>query len=219
MIVRNWMKPNPLTVSGDALVSEAKRLLLDNNLNTLPVVEEGRLRGLVTRHNMMRMGHYVMRTQNPEEFNFFVNRLKVRDIMVRNPATVEANDTIEHCLSYGKQLMVAQFPVLQEGQVVGIISAKEIFQLAAHCVGAWERRNGVTLAAIRLTPGVLGRIADVAEAAGAVLQAIYPIAMDDTRADDGYPEKTVILRFRSPDYGAVLSALESAGFFPISERM
>jgi acetoin utilization protein AcuB len=219
MIVRNWMKPNPLTVSGAALVSEAKGLLLDNNLNTLPVVDHGKLRGLVTRHNMMRMGHYVMRTQNPEEFNFFVNRLKVRDIMVRNPATVEVNDTMEHCLSYGKERMVAQFPVLEADQVVGMISAKEIFQLAAHCVGAWERRNGVTLAAIRLTPGVLGRIADVAEAAGAILQAIYPIAMDDTKADDGYPEKTVILRFRAPDYGAVLAALESAGFFPISERI
>jgi acetoin utilization protein AcuB len=169
---------------------------------------------------MMRMGHYVMRTQNPEEFNFFVNRLKVRDIMVRNPATVEADDTMAHCLSYGTERMVAQFPVLEADQVVGMISAKEIFQLAAHCVGAWERRNGVTLSAIRLTPGVLGRIADVAEAAGAVLQSIYPVAMDDTKADDGgYPEKTVILRFQSPDYEAVLAALEAAGFFPTSEKI
>ena len=219
MIVRNWMKPNPLTISSDTLVSEAKGQLLENNLNALPVVEHGRLRGLVTRHNMMRMGHYVMRTQNPEEFNFFVNRLKVRDIMVRNPATVEVNDTMAHCLSYGKERMVAQFPVLEGDEVVGMISAKEIFQLAAHCVGAWERRNGVTLAALRLTPGVLGRIADVAEAAGAVLQAIYPITLDDKKADDGYPEKTVILRFHAPDYGSVLSALESEGFFPVSERI
>ncbi|MFO1265967.1 MAG: CBS domain-containing protein [Rubrivivax sp.] len=65
MLVRNWMKANPMTISGDTLVSEAKRLISENNLHALPVVEEGRLRGLVTRANLLRMGHFVLRTQDP----------------------------------------------------------------------------------------------------------------------------------------------------------
>lgn len=138
MIVRNWMQANPITIPSDTLASEAKRLLIDNNLNALLVVDSGRLRGLVTRHNVMRMGHYVTRTQNPDEVSFFVNRLRVRDFMVRNPATVDADDTMEHCLEYGKELMVAQFPVMENGQVVGIISANEIFQLAAHLCAIME---------------------------------------------------------------------------------
>ena len=73
-------------------------------------------------------------------------RLRVRDVMLRNPATVQACDTIEHCLRKGQQLGVAQFPVVDGERVVGVISANEIFQLAAHCLGAWERRCGVTLA-------------------------------------------------------------------------
>jgi acetoin utilization protein AcuB len=218
MIVRNWMKSNPIIIPSDTLASEAKRLLIDNNLAALPVVDNGRLRGLVTRANMVRMGHYVTRTQNPDELSFFVNRLRVRDIMVRNPATVRADDTMEHCLVYGQQLMVAQFPVMEEEQVVGIISANEIFRLAAHILGAWERRNGLTLPAVRLGPGVLGKIADVAEAAGAVLQAIYPVTQHDKKADDGYPEKTIILRFHAPEMEQVVSALEAAGFFPVSGK-
>ncbi len=216
MIVRNWMQANPMTIPSDTLVSEAKRLLSDNNLHALPVMDNGRLRGLVTRANMLRMGHFVLRTQSPDEFNYFVNRLKVRDVMVRNPATVCGDDTMEACLLRGRQLGVAQFPVMQDEQVVGIISANEIFQLAAHCLGAWEQRSGVTLAPLWLGPGVLGRIADAAEAGGAVLQAIYPIGHDEPQADDGYPKKTVILRFRTPTIGAVIAALEAAGF-PVSE--
>jgi len=135
-LVRDWMKKTPTKIPSDTLVTEAKSLLVDNNLNALLVVDEGRLRGLITRHHIMRMSHYVMRTQNADEFNFFVNRLRVRDIMVRRPATVQADDTIQHCLRYGNELMVAQFPVLEKDQVVGIISAKEIFQLAAHFAGA-----------------------------------------------------------------------------------
>ncbi|MFH1870452.1 MAG: CBS domain-containing protein [Pseudomonadota bacterium] len=135
------MKTNPMTIPSDTLVSEAKRLLSINNLPALPVVENGRLRGLVTRANLLRMGHFVLRTQSTDEFNFFVNRLKVRDVTVRNSATVQSDDTMEHCLLKGQNLGTAQFPVMDGEEVVGIISAKEIFQLAAHCLGAWEQRS------------------------------------------------------------------------------
>jgi phenol phosphorylase subunit delta gamma len=138
MIVRNWMKTNPVTIDGDTLVTEAKRLLAEHNLHALPVVEDGKLRGLVTRHILLRAGHYVLRTQDPDELDFFATRLKVKDIMVRNPATVDASDTMRHCLQKGRELGVAQFPVLEAGEVVGIISANEIFQLAAHCLEVHE---------------------------------------------------------------------------------
>jgi phenol phosphorylase subunit delta gamma len=138
MIVRKWMKANPVTVTGDTLVTEAKRLLTDHNLHALPVVEGGKLRGLVTRHILLRAGHYVLRTQDPDELDFFATRLKVKDVMVRNPATVQASDTMQHCLRRGRELGVAQFPVMEAGEVVGIISANEIFQLAAHCLEVHE---------------------------------------------------------------------------------
>ena len=218
MMVRNWMQANPMTIPGDMLVSEAKRLLSENNLHALPVVEDGKLRGLVTRANLLRTGHFVLRTQNQDEFNFFATRLKVKDIMVRNPATVQGSDTMEHCLLKGQELGVAQFPVLDGERVVGVISANEIFQLAAHCLGAWERRSGVTLAPVKLGPGVLGRIADVAESAGAALQALYPIGRHDGQSDAGYPEKKVIIRFHAREVRDVVSALEAAGF-PVIESV
>jgi acetoin utilization protein AcuB len=212
MIVRNWMQADPVVIASDTLVSEAKRILSENNLHALPVVDHGRLRGLVTRANLLRMGHFVLRTQNPDEFNFFVTRLKVRDIMVRNPATVQAGETMQQCLLKGQELGVAQFPVLEGERVVGVISANEIFQLAAHCLGAWEQRSGVTLAPIELGPGVLGRIADVAEAAGAVLQALYPIGHHGGHAEGSMAAKKVVMRFHAPDLAGVVSALEAAGF-------
>jgi acetoin utilization protein AcuB len=212
MIVRHWMQADPVVIAGDTLVSEAKRILSENNLHALPVVDHGRLRGLVTRANLLRMGAFVLRTQNPDEFNYFVTRLKVRDIMVRNPATVQAGDTMQHCLLKGQELGVAQFPVLDGETVVGVISANEIFQLAAHCLGAWERRSGLTLAAVRLGPGVLGRIADVAEASGAVLQALYPIGHLDGHVGDAPVERKIVMRLHTHDMAGVVRALQAAGF-------
>ena len=216
MMVRNWMQANPTVIPSDTLVSDAKRIISENNLHALPVVDNGKLRGLVTRANLLRMGSFVLRTQNADEFNFFVTRLKVRDIMVRNPATIQADETMEQCLLKGQQLGVAQLPVMDKNEVVGVISANEIFQLAAHCLGAWERRSGVTLAPVRLGPGVLGRIVDVVEASGAVLQAVYPIGHPESHTEWGYPEKKVILRFHADAGQDVVAALEAAGF-PVVE--
>ena len=76
MIVRNWMQQNPTLVDGDTLLAEAKRILTEHNLQALPVIEGGRLRGMVTRQHCLRAAHFVSRTQNPDEYHFFANRLK-----------------------------------------------------------------------------------------------------------------------------------------------
>jgi acetoin utilization protein AcuB len=218
MIVRNWMQSNPVVIGSDTLLSEAKRLLTENNLHGLPVVDDGHLRGLITRANCLRAAHCVLRTQNTDEFNFFSTRIKVKDLMVRNPATIDANDTMEHCLQRGQELGVAQFPVMDEGQVVGMISANEIFSLAAHFLGAWEKRSGVTLAPIELKPGAIGRISDICESAGAQVQAIYPLGKPADINPQEHHMKRVIIRFHCANTRNVVQALEDAGF-PVIESV
>ncbi|MCM2308341.1 MAG: CBS domain-containing protein [Sulfuritalea sp.] len=218
MIVRNWMRAHPMVVDSDILLSEAKRILTENNLHGLPVVDNGRLRGLITRANCLRAAHFALRTQNTDELNFFSSRLKVKDLMVRNPATVDADDTMEHCLQLGQKLGVAQFPVMDQGQVVGIISANEVFSLAAHFLGAWEKRSGVTLAPLELRPGMIGRITDIVEASGAEVQAIYPIGKPEDVDPQEHHRKRVIVRFHCEDTRNVVKALEEAGF-PVIESV
>ncbi len=208
------MQTNPEHVHGDTLLAEAKRILTEHNLQALPVIDEGRLRGLITRQHCLRAAHFVARTQNPDEYNFFANRLKVKDVMVRNPATVEATETMEECLRRGQELNVGQFPVLDQGKVVGVISSNEILSLAAHFLGAWENRSGVTLGPLDLKPGIIGRIADLVEGAGAEVQAIYPIASNANghRPTPGKSrERKIIVRFHSAPVEKVAAVLEAAG--------
>ena len=212
MIIRNWMQHNPTLVGGDTLVAEAKRILTEHNLQALPVVDDGRLRGMVTRQHCLRAAHFVARTQSPDEYNFYANRLKVKDIMVRNPATLEATDTMEECLRRGQDLGIGQFPVMEAGKVVGVISSKEIFSLAAHFLGAWEKRCGVTLGPMEIKAGTIGRIADLVEGAGAEVQAIYPIARGEDGGDGQPHERKVIVRFHSAALKKVVAVLEAAGF-------
>jgi acetoin utilization protein AcuB len=212
MIVRNWMQHNPKLVDGDTLLSEAKRILSEHNLQALPVVDDGRLRGVITRAHCLQAAHFVARTQSADEYSFFANRLKVKDIMVRNPATLQATDTMEECLRRGQDLGIGQFPVMDGDKVIGVISSREIFSLAAHFLGAWEKRCGVTLGPLEIKAGTIGRIADLIEGAGAEVQAIYPIARNGN-GSNGHPrERKVIVRFHAAEMKKVVAVLEAAGF-------
>ena len=218
MLVRNWMQQNPIVIGSDTLVHEAKQIITDKNLHGLPVVDDGRLRGLITRAICLRAAHYVLRTQNSDELNYFSTCVKVKDLMVRNPVTIEASDTMEHCLEVGSQHGVAQLPVMEDGRVVGIISANEMFALASHFLSAWEKRSGITLAPMDLKPGVIGQITDIVEAAGAELQAIYPIGKPTDINPQTHPLKCVVIRFHCDDVAQVVAAVERAGF-PVIEAV
>lgn len=212
MLARDWMRRDPLTVTGDMLVSEAKKLLAESRLPALPVVDGGRLRGILTPAHCQRATEFVARTQDVDELAWFVTRLMVKDLMVRNPATVEATDTLESVLAKGRQLRISQFPVMDGGRVVGLISAQELFELCTWLLGASATQGGLTLAPLRLRPGVLGTLIDVAEEAGAVIQAVYPREPDARAGEHGEHPQRVTLRFHAPDVHAVAVALERAGF-------
>jgi acetoin utilization protein AcuB len=205
MLVRNWMKRNPITVTSDTLVSKAKRILLEQNLRGLPVVDDGRLRGLLTRVACMRAGEFVARTEDPHEFSYYVNRLKVKDLMVRNPHTLSADDTMETCLRRGQEEKISQYPVMENGNVVGLVSDAEVFFMTAQVLGVPWQWSGITLAPVRMERGTMGRIAKAVEETGATLQSIFPVCTN------GEERTKVVVKFTG-DADKVAAAVAAGGF-------
>lgn len=206
MIVRNWMRLNPTTIEGGMLLAEAYRIFSDQSVRAVPVVEDGTLRGLLTRAHCLRAAENVARTQDNYEFDYFTNKLKVRDIMVRNPATIAAEDTMEYCMRIGQEDGKSQFPVLDNGQVVGIITATEIFSMAAQIIGAWDNSSGVTLQAASTNPEDMNRIASIVNESGARLQSIYPLRKE------GEKRRLIVVRFETDKLDTMVKLFEHAGF-------
>ncbi len=205
MLVRNWMKRDPVIVTSDTLVSKAKRILVEQNLRALPVVDDGRLRGVITRVSCLRAAEFVTRTEDPHEFSYFANRLKVKDLMVRNPQTVTVDDTMDVCLRRGQEFQVSQFPVLEDGKVVGLVSATEIFYLAAQIVGG-RQWSGITVGPLCVERGTLAKIGALVEGTGAILESLFQVG-----PDNGSGCARIVAKFTgAPD--AVAAAVTAAGF-------
>jgi CBS domain-containing protein len=52
--VRQWMTPNPVTVSPDTTVEDAAEIMFNHNFRHLPVVKDGRALGIVSLRLLSR---------------------------------------------------------------------------------------------------------------------------------------------------------------------
>ncbi len=207
MIVRNWMTKDPQLVSSDTLVVDVKRLLHEKNLRAVLVVDDGRLRGIITRVICLRAAENVMRSEDPHELDYFALHLMAKDLMIRNPRTINTSDTMEHCLRWGQDVGISQFPVLEDGKVVGLISASEIFHLAARILGAWESWGSVTLAPAKMERGTIAAVSQIVETAGATVESIF--SFDD---DGEKSKRKIVIRFQGEELDKVTAALGKAGY-------
>lgn len=206
MILRNWMEKNPVTTTSDTLVSEAIQLLVDNNLRVLPVVDGEALRGLVTRKELQGCATSVARAQDKHETDYFLNRLKIKDIMIRMPKTVDASDTVEHAVLRGQQELIRNFPVMENGKLVGMVSSYELFEALSNILGAEEVWCGITLKPMLIERGTIAKVSSVIEEAGGTIFSVFTMRLP------GSPQKRIIVRLETSDLDKIETALKQSGF-------
>ncbi len=206
MIVRNWMLPQQYSIASDAPATEAAMLIRKFNLKMIPVVDEGRLRGVVHRRDLSEAAMCVSGSGDACEMNYFCNKLKVKDLMVRMPATVNVNDTVEETLIKGKELTMSTFPVMDGERVVGVVSDREIFVTLFKLLEAGNYRVRFTLSDVTLKRGTLSDILKIVDTAGGTARAIFTVA-------EGTNDKVrVVFHADTSDPGAIRESLEDRGF-------
>jgi acetoin utilization protein AcuB len=121
MYVREYMQTKLVTVTPDTPIEDAEKLMNDFNIRRLPVLDEGKLVGLVTKHRMKRLE--------------FVGPSIVRQIMVEDPITVTPDMMITDVALLGQQRKIGTFPVVDHDRLVGIMTATDIFNIQAQALG------------------------------------------------------------------------------------
>ena len=137
-LVRDWMTPNPVTAPPSTPLPEALQTMKMHNIRRLPIVERGRLVGIVTRGDLRGAQPSDATSLSIFELHYLVGRITLSEIMTRNPITVTPTTTIHDAARLMLQHKVAGLPVVAEGQVVGIITESDIFRLV---VKTWEQAD------------------------------------------------------------------------------
>lgn len=175
MFVRNWMLPQQYTISSDALATEAVTLIAQHNLKMLPVVDNGRLRGVVHRRDLSEVAMCVSGSGDLCEMNYYCNKLKVKDVMIRMPVTVSIDDSVEDTLIKGRKMMMSTFPVMDGDTVVGVVSDREIVVTLFKLLEASQERTRITLTDVNLEKGTLSEILRIVDENESKARAVFTV--------------------------------------------
>ncbi len=206
MIIKNWMQTDPLTIESDMLASEAMTLFDKHNIPFIPVVDDGRLRGLLARRDIREAASCVTAAQNIHELRFFNTQLKVKDLMVRKPETLSVNDTVETALIKGKKFGRSFFPVMDGESVCGTVSDIDIYTSLYQILGADEKTSGISLEYDHEDEvSVKELVADI-DAAGGAVHSIFRMRKPKSG------QKRLLLRFKAENQKKAMEAVKAKGY-------
>jgi CBS domain-containing protein len=101
----------------DATVLEAVRAMVDRNIGAVPVVHNGQLVGIFSERDLMK--RVVAEGCDPRT-------TCLAEVMTEDPLTVNTNEELESCMALMRRHSFRHLPVCHEGQVVGIVSMRDI---------------------------------------------------------------------------------------------
>jgi predicted transcriptional regulator len=128
--IRKLMFVKPRTVKvGDSVV-EAAKLMKGEETAMAPIVEDGRLVGVITDHDISV--RVVAEGRDPQT-------TKVEDVASRDLVTIDADQGLDEALAVMEQYEVRRLPVIEEdGTLVGIVAHADVLRHVAS-----ERTEGV----------------------------------------------------------------------------
>lgn len=159
MSVKDYMTKEVISISPEESVAHAADLMRDKGLRRLPVIEKGQLVGLVTEGTMADASPSNATSLSIYEMNYLLNKTKIRDIMIRQVVTVEPDASLEDAIYEMMTYKVGVLPVVQNNQVVGIITDRDVFKAFLEVSGYGVEGIRVVLLADNAV-GVLAKIAD-----------------------------------------------------------
>lgn len=159
MSIKDYMTKEVISISPEESVAHAADLMRDKGLRRLPVIEKGQLVGLVTEGTMADASPSKATSLSIYEMNYLLNKTKIRDIMIRQVVTVEPDASLEDAIYEMMTYKVGVLPVVQNNQVVGIITDRDVFKAFLEVSGYGVEGIRVVLLADNAV-GVLAKIAD-----------------------------------------------------------
>lgn len=99
-------------------VYQALRMMHDYNVGALLVMVDGYLVGIVSERDYARK----VILDNKASKTTRVSEIMSRDVVQVNP-----RDTVAHCLDLMKQYHIRHLPVVEEAQVLGMLSLRDLF--------------------------------------------------------------------------------------------
>ncbi|MEW6635594.1 MAG: CBS and ACT domain-containing protein [Actinomycetota bacterium] len=200
--VRDSMTRDVITLGPDASAAEAWGICRANNIRHLPIVQDGRLVGLVSDRDLRDVSP--PRRAGVEEDT--LGWVRLRDIMSTDLVTVHPLDTIEHAAREIYERKIGCLLVVDEGDLVGIITSQDLMRTLVELVGAHGAAGSWVEVEVPDRPGTLAQVTDVIRERQVNIASVFLTPAPHVG------NKLIVLRLETTNPSGIARSLEEAGF-------
>ena len=213
LLVRDWMSRNLVTLSPKASVAEALTLCRERRIRHIPILEEGRLVGIVSDRDLRDASPAL---GDPERTRT-LQEIRVGDVMTREVITADPQDSIENAaqemyeLKIESLLVVAERPAADERraaadeELLGIVTSSDVMRALVMLAGLPDPGCRIEVRA----PNRAGILAEVAGKIRDLGVDIVSVLSDPDRRS-GY--RTMVFQLTTVDPSSVMQSLKMAGY-------
>ena len=146
MFVQQRMTGNPITIPSTATIADASELMRVNKFRRLPVIDDGKLVGIVTDRDLREVAPSPATTLSIFELNYLLAKMQIKDIMKKKVVTIDSEATVEEAalLLYNKRIG-GLVVVDANGAVTGVITETDIFKCFVDIMGLNEGKTRLTI--------------------------------------------------------------------------
>jgi acetoin utilization protein AcuB len=127
MRVKDVMSWNVVTVSSDTPIMEAKKIMETHHIRRLPVVDKGKLVGIVNKESIDKIGPSAATSLSVWEITYLLAKIKVKEVMKSEVVTVTPDTTAEAAVSLAQRKRVGSLIAVDCDKVVGILTTNDFF--------------------------------------------------------------------------------------------
>lgn len=161
MRVKNRMTRAPITAGLKTTYNEALRLMENNNIHHLPIInKKGDLVGIVSQRDMLEAEPSRVSTLSIFEIASLLDKVTMDQLMSHPVKAIKGDCSISEAAHFMLETGVGCLPVLEDEKLVGIITDSDIFKTFVEVTGGGE--SGTRIEA--KLPNVMGQLAGFTKA-------------------------------------------------------
>ena len=120
------MTEGVVTITPESSIGVAIALMLEGGFRRLPVVEDGRLVGIVTDRDLRQATNSPLVLRERWYSDFLLEAIKVKSCMTPDPITVARTTPVLDAVRLLRQHKIGGLPVVEDGAVAGIITMTDV---------------------------------------------------------------------------------------------
>jgi acetoin utilization protein AcuB len=193
-----------IRITPKTTLPEAIRLAVQRRVRHLPVVVDGELVGIVSDRDLKRAMASPATSLEVHELQYLLDRLTVAEIMTQAVITIGPISPVEEAAQLMVMEKISALPVLEAGQLVGIVTETDMLKLFVKAMGAGvpSTRLDVFLGE---SPSALSDIVRIIEQSGTSMSSIITLTGPDGRRE-------AVIRIPTMNPKAAVFALQARGY-------